>query len=155
MLHFAYELGAVIDMPKCEVDRALQDQVRRFVSGNDLTVNGAAKLLGVNRTTFWRFHDTGEALVSTRARIREALANRKKSDAVRVSVDAVGGDAGEHLERRMLQGGLADRELKQIRKACEGVLALLNVYEAQQSLAKNRLGTLQRSNRRGARYVRG
>ncbi len=36
----------------------------------------------------------------------------------------------------MPQGVLADRELKQIRKACEGVLALLNVYEAQQLLAR-------------------
>lgn len=123
-------------MPKCEVDSALQDQVHRFVSENGLTVNGAATLLGVNRTTFWRFHETGEALGSTRARIREALANRNKRSAVRVADDAVGTDASELQPRPMLQGVLADRELKQIRKACEGLLALLNVYEAQQSLVR-------------------
>jgi hypothetical protein len=123
-------------MPKCEVDSALQDQVHRFVSENGLTVNGAATLLGVNRTTFWRFHETGEALGSTRARIREALVNRNKRSATRVADDAVGTDASEHQARPILQGVLADRELKHIRKACEGVLALLDVYEAQQSLAR-------------------
>lgn len=137
MLNPAYNLEALNDMPKCQVDPALREQVRRFVSENSLSVNGAARLLGVNRTTFWRFHGTGEALVNTRTRIREALANRNKSDAVRVSDDAVGGGASEHQARYMRQGGLADRELKQIRKACEGVLVLLNVYETQQSRANS------------------
>lgn len=136
MLKFANNFEALKDMPKCQVDHALQTQVCRFVSDNSLSVNGAAKLLGVNRTTFWRFHDTGVALDNTRARIRKALANREKSDAVRVSDDPVGGGANEHQARHMRQGGLVDRELKQIRKACEGVLTLLNVYEAQQSLTK-------------------
>jgi hypothetical protein len=34
---------------------------------------------------------------------------------------------------------LADRELRQIRKACEGVLALLNVYEAQRGVGQKKL----------------
>lgn len=123
-------------MPKCEIDSVLQGQVHRFVSENGLTVNGAATLLGVNRTTFWRFHGTGEALSHTRARIREALANRKKCTAVLVADDAVGTDASKHQARPILQEVLADHELKQIRKACEGVLTLLNVYESQQSLAR-------------------
>lgn len=33
--------------------------------------------------------------------------------------------------RRSLQGGLAGHELKLIRNACEGVLVLLDAYEAQ------------------------
>ncbi len=123
-------------MPKCQVDSALQDQVHRFVGEHGLTVNGAATMLGVNRTTFWRFHETGEALRTTRARIREALANRQMPTPARVADDAVCTDASEHRARPMPQGVLADRELKQIRKACEGVLALLNVYEAQQLLAR-------------------
>lgn len=123
-------------MPKCEVDSVLQDQVHRFVSEKGLTVNGAATLLGVNRTTFWRFHETGEALGSTRARIREALANRKKCTAASLADDAVGTNVSENQTSPLRQGVLADRELKQIRNACEGVLALLNVYEAQRSLAK-------------------
>jgi predicted DNA-binding protein (UPF0251 family) len=131
-----YNSGGMDGMPKCEVDTALQDQVHRFVGEYGLTVNGAATMLGVNRTTFWRFHETGEALSTTRARIREALANRQKANAARVADDAVGTGASEHQARPMLQGVLADRELKQIRRACEGVLALLNVYEAQQSLAR-------------------
>lgn len=131
-----YDSGGMDGMPKCEVDTALQDQVHRFVGEHGLTVNGAATMLGVNRTTFWRFHETGEALSTTRARIREALANRQEATAVRVADDAVSTDASEHQARPMLQGVLADRELKQIRRACEGVLALLNVYEAQRPLAR-------------------
>ena len=129
-------MEALREMPRCQVDSALRDRVRRFVTDNAVSVNGAAKLLGVNRTTFWRFHDTGAGLVSTRARIQEAIANCEKSDVARVSDDAVGGGVPEQQARRIRQGLLADRELRQIRKACEGVLALLNVYEAQQSRAK-------------------
>jgi hypothetical protein len=123
-------------MPKCEPDSVLQDQVRLFVSKNGLTVNGAATLLGVNRTTFWRFNETGEALDRTKVRIREALANLNKDSATGVADDAVGTAASKHQARPMPQEGLADRELKQIRKACEGVLTLLNVYEAHQSLTR-------------------
>lgn len=123
-------------MPKCEVDFALQDQVRRFVRDNGLTVNGAATLLGVNRTTFWRFHETGEALGRTKVRIRDAIANRNNRAAVRVADDAVASDATELQFRPLPEGALADREIKQIRKACEGLLTLLNAYEAQQSLAR-------------------
>ena len=104
-----------------------------------MTVNATATLLGVNRTTFWRFHETGEALSSTRARIREALAKRivfAESRVADEAVDPVGVDASRQQERRSPQGGLADCELKQIRKVCESVLALLNVYEAQQSLVR-------------------
>lgn len=123
-------------MPKCEVDTLLQDQVRHFVSENGLTVNGAATLLGVNRTTFWRFHETGGALSSTRSRIREALANRNKHATVRVTDDAVRAGERRHQARSLPRGARANRELKQIRKACEVVLALLNVYEAQQATAR-------------------
>lgn len=123
-------------MPKCEVDSVLQDQVHRFMSDNGLTVNAAATVLGVNRTTFWRFCQTGAALAHTRARLRGALANRNKRTPTHVADGALDADASEHQARPLPQEVLADRELKQIRKACEGVLALLNVYEAQQSLTR-------------------
>lgn len=123
-------------MPKCEVDAVLQHQVHSFVRESGLTVNGAATLLAVNRTTFWRFHETGEALSSTRTRIRDALENRNKQTAVGASDDAVRPNGHEHQARLMLPGVPADRELKQIRRACEGILALLNAYEAQQALTR-------------------
>lgn len=123
-------------MPKCEADTDLQAQVHRFVKEEGVTVNGAATLLGVNRTTFWRFYETGEALGSTKARIQEALTNRNKSTAERLADDAVCTNASENQTSPLRQRLLADRELKQIRRACEGILALLNVYEAQQSLAR-------------------
>lgn len=50
----------------------------------------------------------------------------------RVSDGAVDADALAVQARPGLQGLLADRELKRIRMACEGVLALLDLYEAQQ-----------------------
>jgi hypothetical protein len=145
-------------VPKCKVDSILQDQVHRFVRENGITVNGAATVLGMNRTTFWRFHETGEALGSTRARIREALENRNNCTTGRVAYDAVGGDAGEQQARPILQGMPDENELMQIRRACEGVLALLNAYEAQQSLPeKLQNASTQRSSRKGkgGRYVRG
>lgn len=119
-------------MPKCEVDRVLQDQVNRFVSQNGLTVSGAAAELGVDRTTFWRFCDSGKARGDTRALYREALEKRNKNPATRVAYDA---DALAGRARAALQRGLVDHELKLIRTACEGVLVLLDVYEAQ-SLGK-------------------
>ena len=119
-------------MPRCEVDSVLLDQVRRFISVNRLTISGAATALGVDRTTFWRFFDTGRAISSTRTRYREALENCNKQAEAYVADDAVDADQA----RPALQGVLADREIKQIRKACEGVLALLNIYEAQQSLGR-------------------
>ncbi|MBE0586445.1 MAG: hypothetical protein IH617_00190 [Hydrogenophaga sp.] len=119
-------------MPKCEVDPVLQDQVNRFVSENGLTVSGAAMELGVGRTTFWRFCDSGRARGDTRALYRKALEKRNKISTARVAYDA---DALAGQARATLQKGLANHELKLIRKACEGVLALLDVYEAQ-SLGK-------------------
>lgn len=124
------QLQSSCDMPKCEVDPVLQDQMRRFMSENGLTVSGAAAQLGVDRTTFWRFCDSGRARDDTRALYREALAKRNKDAAARVADDAVDTDVLAVQARSAVQGALADRELRLIRKACEGVLALLDVYEA-------------------------
>lgn len=117
-------------MPKCEVDDVLQDQVRRFVRDNGLTVSGAGMLLGINRTTFWRFHESGEALGGTRARIRQALEKRNMRTEDRVADDAVAVEGKQRQVRSMLRD-VPERDLVQIRKACEGVLALLNAYDAQ------------------------
>lgn len=141
-------------MPKCEVDSALQEQVRRFMSENGLTVSGAAVRLGVGRTTFWRFCDSGRARSDTRALYREALEKRNINTATNVadSTDSLVGQA-----RIAMQGGLADSELRLIRKACESVLALLDVYEAQ-SLGKEIERTSAQQLKRkgkGREYVRG
>ena len=101
---------------------------------NRLTISGGAATLGVDRTTFWRFCDTGRARRDTKTRYREALAKRNKKSATHVANDAIDAPALQALP--MLQGVLAERELKQIRKACQGVLALLDVYEAQSSMGR-------------------
>lgn len=118
-------------MPKCDVDRVLHEQVQLFIRENGLTKNGAATILGVDRTTFWRFCDTGKARGDTRDLYRDALGKHNKKAAAFVADDAVNADLDVAQTRLTLQGVLADRELKQIRKACEGVIALLDVYEAQ------------------------
>lgn len=118
-------------MPKCEADHVLQDQVRRFMSVNALTCSGAAAKLGVDRTTFWRFCDSGRARADTRALYREALEKCNENATDGVAGYAIETDALAVQGRRASQGRPADLELKLIRRACEGVLALLDAYEAQ------------------------
>lgn len=115
-------------MPKCGFDPNFQHQLHRFVSDNALTVNGAATALGVDRTVFRRAYKFGTALESSKMKIRKALANRDKGA---VSNDAVSAVGGGTQPRPTLQGVLADCELKQIRRVCEGVLTLLDHYESQ------------------------
>lgn len=123
-------------MPKCNDDPALQHQVQRFISESGLTTNGAAVKLGINRTTFWRFCDTGRATPRTKVRLRNALEKRSKRATESVSFES-DDSSSPAIQAPALLGLLADRELKQIRRACEGVLALIDVYEAQRAGPKN------------------
>lgn len=118
-------------MPKCEVDLVLKDRVHRFISTNRVTINGAAAKLGLNRTTFWRFCDTGRASSKTKLQIHNALEKRNKNLDEDVSLDSASVSNAPVNRTPTLPRFLADRELKQIRRACEGVLALIEVYEAQ------------------------
>ncbi len=119
-------------MPKCAVDSVLLEQMHCFIRENRLTVSGAAARLGVDRTTLWRFCSSGKARDDTKALYQEALLKRNVIAGGYVSDDAVDADALAVQAPSGSQGLLADRELKRIRRACEGVLALLDVYEAQQ-----------------------
>lgn len=123
------------EMPKCEIDLALKEQLRLFLIENRLSVSGAAEKLGVGRTTLWRFFHSGRARDDTRVLYREALAkcsNDTEGGVADVAVNA-NANANPGQVRRALQAGLADLELKRIRRTCETVLALLDVYEAQAS----------------------
>jgi hypothetical protein len=118
-------------MPKCETDPALLEQVNRFMRENGLTISGAAAQLGVGRTTLWRFCDSGKARDDTKALYRGALEKCNNRPGKSVADVAVKAGAVKAHVRTGLRSGLASHELKLIRKACEGVLALLDVYEAQ------------------------
>lgn len=118
-------------MPKCEPDHALQDQVRRFMNEKGLTISGAAVKLEVERTNFWRFCNSGKARDDTKALYRKALEKCNKHSATNVAVNEIKSDVLSIQVRPASQGALADSELKLIRKACEGILALLDVYETQ------------------------
>ena len=117
-------------MPKCEVDLVLQEKLRLFMSENRLSVSGVADKLGVERTTLWRFFHSGRARGDTRGLYREALAKCSRDAAGDVADVA---DLSPDPVRRVLHAGLADLELKRIRRACETVLALLDICEAQAS----------------------
>ena len=114
-----------LDMPRCDPDRSLQRLVLRFISENGLTTSGAAGILGVDRTTFWRFCDTGKARADTRALYNKVLEKYNKTRVADVANAAVLVVVGRDLPRV-----LHDRELKQIRRVFEGVVALLDAYEA-------------------------
>jgi hypothetical protein len=72
----------------------------------------------------------------TKVRLRAALENRNEESVVSVAVDAVIADIPVSSSRRASLGMLAGCDLKQIRSACEGVLALLDVYESQLAVGK-------------------
>lgn len=135
ILRDIYNPGRRYGMPKCDKDPVLQDQLHRFMSENGLTRCAAAARLGVERTTLWRFCETGRARGDTRVRLREALEKCNMEARLSVACGAVGAfravDPVVPPVRAVSREVLTDRELKQIRKACEGVLALLDVYEAQ------------------------
>lgn len=118
-------------MPKCETDHALQDQVRRYMNENELTISGAAAKLKVERTKFWRFCNSGRAHDDTKASYRKALEKCNEHSAAFVANSEFKTDALAIQVRPASKGALADSELRLIRKACEGVLVLLDVYEAQ------------------------
>lgn len=102
--------------------------MRRFISEHRLSVSGAAAMFGVERSSLWRFCQSGMARGDTKARYREALATRATKSATGVA------DFAQLPASQPLLGTqelLGERELRRIRAACEGVLALLNAYEAQ------------------------
>lgn len=126
-------INVLCDMPKCEVDLVLQEQLRLFMSENRLSVRGVAEKLGVERTTLWRFYHSGRARGDTRALYCEALA-KCRNDAVGGVADVADvADVNPGPAHRVLHAGLADLDLKRIRRACETVLALLDICEAQAS----------------------
>lgn len=117
-------------MPKCEFDPILHERILQFVREGGLTPNAAATKLGVDRTTFWRFCDSGRARNDTKTLYIEALekCNSKVKDVV--AYDAVKTDEAIARALTTFQGSLAGDELKLLRRACESVLLLLDAYEA-------------------------
>lgn len=134
MLRFILQaliINRLCDMPKCEVDLVLQEQLRLFMSDNRLSVNGAAEKLGVGRTTLWRFYHSGRARTDTRVLYQEALAKCSNDAVGNVADVADVADSNPGSVRRAPRAGLADLDLKRIRRACETILALLDICEAQ------------------------
>lgn len=115
------------EMPKCERDSELQAAIQNYIEANGLTPGGAARRLGLERSKLWRFCQTGRAHGNTRASYRAALAREVQKTATLVA-DKAPVRAASFNEAPGLPN---ERELKQIKKTCEGLLALVSAYEAQ------------------------
>jgi len=110
-----------VAMPKVAHDPLLQKRLQEFVD-NHGNVAAAARMLGVDRATLWRFLERGMARIDTRQAYSAALEREAAKSETSVAVQAVAVAVGRNPR-------LEERELRQIRRACEGVLALLNAYE--------------------------
>jgi hypothetical protein len=115
-------------MPKCEIDSVLQDQLKRYVTERMLSVRAAAAELNVEHSGLSRFIKLGKARADTKAKFRAALSARANGTATTVAVPV---DVATSVRPLARGSALAVRELRQIRSACEGVLKLVDAYEAQ------------------------
>lgn len=107
-------------MPKVEQDLPLQRRLQEFVDRHR-SVRSAAHLLGVNHSSLSRFLESGMAVAGTRREYSAAL-DREAARSETPVADSVA-DVAVSGHR------LAERELRQIRRTCESVLALLDAYE--------------------------
>lgn len=123
-------------MPKCDRDEALQDDVLRFMDEQQLSASGAAALMSLERSTFWRFCRTGRARSDTRAAYRKALSQAKAKSATGVALQIPRRNAGSPPAAGADAMLPTLNELQQIKVVCEGLLSLVNFYEAQLTAPK-------------------
>jgi hypothetical protein len=125
LLHFRMhtnpELHSAAPMPKVEQDRPLQSRLQEFVAKHG-SVRSAAQVLGVNHASLGRFLESGMAIAGTRREYSAALEREAAKSGTTVAVPVADVAVGGRLQ-------LAERELRQIRRTCESVLALLDAYE--------------------------
>jgi hypothetical protein len=116
-------------MPRVSKDVELHGEVRAFVS-NSGGVAKAARLLGFDRSTLWRFLKTGCALEQTRLKIQAGLKrNESATNApLRNRMEAV-------LDKEPVP--VLGDELKVMRAFCQKMMALIDMYEHQVSLASH------------------
>lgn len=123
-------------MPKCDNDVVLQDDMLRYMEEQRLSVSAAASKLGLERSTLWRFCQSGRARSDTRAAYRKALASARAETATSVALGVAVKAAGALHADAALGRLPTAKELKRIKNVCEGLLALVAMYEAQLKAAK-------------------
>lgn len=109
-------------MPKVQTDQLLHSEVSAFID----EVGGvarAAKLLGLERSTLWRFRKSGCALERTRKTISEAMKMRNKNATSASIRDAHGTKAEDYVS-------LKQDDLVTMRAFCQKMLTLIDTYEA-------------------------
>lgn len=111
-------------MPKLSKDVKLHQDVQNFVKAAG-TVSQAARELGVDRVTLWRFYHSGCALDRTRHALSQAISRNKS-----VTTENL---AHETTTTRTTPRVVSEEDLRTMRSICNGMMTLIEMYEQQLS----------------------
>jgi|GEM_PF-6024773 len=112
------------DVPKVAQDDELRTQLQQFIQASQMSIPQAARELGVDRVSLWRFLTTGKARKDRRQVYHASLARlrlEKTETKIPVSVSLP--------ERVTTPLPVHARELRHIRRVCDSLLRMLDAYE--------------------------
>jgi len=107
-------------MPKLKKDDKLHQDVQNFVQAAG-GLPQAARQLGVNRVTLWRFCHTGCAIDRTRHKLSQGISRNKSATSEYT--------AHETSTIQTAPRFVSDEDLKTMRLFCNGMMALIDMYE--------------------------
>lgn len=109
-------------MPRVETDEALLREVRRYVESAG-GVTKAARALGMDRSTLWRYLQSGSAIERNRAKLRQVARSQENETTAQESA------TNEQLPAASLAGCSID-ELRKVRSMCRQAVMVIDWYEA-------------------------
>lgn len=115
-------------MPKIDRDEALQREVEALIAAYGGSGALIAREIGVDRSLLWRFRRTGRAIPATRDKLRNGMERLRKNRATPVADSVASSGRGPRVWAGLVG---RDPELRQVRRMCEGLLALLDAYDQQ------------------------
>lgn len=130
-------------MPKLKKDDKLHQDVQNYVQA----VGGlpqAAQQLGVGRVTLWRFCKTGCALDRTRHSLSQGISRNKSATTESPTQETTTTQTPPRF--------VSDEDLKTMRLFCNGMMALIDMYE-QLSLSRGATHTALLGERASASVV--
>ena len=111
-------------MPKVAQDDELRTQLQQFIQANEMSIPQAARELGVDRVSLWRFLSTGKARKDRRQVYHASLARLRLEKTETTSAGSV-----SLSKRATMPPPVHARELLHIRRVCDSLLRLLDAYE--------------------------